>query len=90
MSPDGLLFTEMVTAESIPHAGAERFCSQDEAEHPLALQLGRSEPDRLAHAVEAVGTLLHCLFVHNDFGPTLVHLIPLAGLEAYRIRRRMR
>ena len=38
----------------------------------------------------AVGTLLHWLFVHNDFGPALVHFIPLAGLEAYRIRRRMR
>ena len=54
LSPDALLFTEMVTAEAILHAGAGRFCGHDEAEHPLALQLGGSDPDRLAQAVEAV------------------------------------
>ena len=54
LSPDALLFTEMVTAEAILHAGAERFCTHDETEHPLALQLGGSSPDRLARAVEAV------------------------------------
>ena len=54
LSPDALLFTEMVTAEAILHAGAERFCHHDEIEHPLALQLGGSNPDKLARAVEAV------------------------------------
>lgn len=54
LSPDALLFTEMVTADAIIHAGAERFCAHDEAEHPLALQLGGSSPDKLARAVEAV------------------------------------
>ena len=54
LSPDALLFTEMVTAEAILHAGAERFCRHDEREHPLALQLGGSNPERLAQAVEAV------------------------------------
>lgn len=37
----------------------------------------------------AVLTLLHWMFVHNNFGPALVHFIPLAGLEAYRIWRNM-
>lgn len=54
LAPSALLFTEMVTAEAILHAGAERFCAFDETEHPLALQLGGSDPDRLAKAVEAV------------------------------------
>lgn len=36
----------------------------------------------------AVATLLHWLFVHNNIGPALVHFIPLAVLEAYRILRR--
>lgn len=54
LSPDALLFTEMVTADAIIHAGAERFCAHDESEHPLALQLGGSHPDKLARAVEAV------------------------------------
>lgn len=35
--------------------------------------------------IAAIGTLLHWMFVHNDFGPALVHFIPLAGLEIYRI-----
>ena len=33
----------------------------------------------------AIGTLLHWIFVHNNVGPALVHFVPLAGLEAYRI-----
>ncbi len=54
LAPSALLFTEMVTAEAILHAGADRFCRHDDAEHPVALQLGGSDPDRLAQAVEAV------------------------------------
>lgn len=54
LCPSALLFTEMVTAEAILHAGAARFCAHHSAEHPLALQLGGSNPDRLAQAVEAV------------------------------------
>ena len=54
LAPSALLFTEMVTAEAILHAGAGRFCRHDGVEHPLALQLGGSEPDRLASAIEAV------------------------------------
>ena len=33
----------------------------------------------------AVLTLLHWMFVHNEFGPALVHFVPLALLEIYRI-----
>jgi len=33
----------------------------------------------------AVATLLHWMFVHNEFGPALVHFTPLALLETYRI-----
>ena len=54
LTPHALLFTEMVTAEAILHAGAERFCAHDVAEAPLALQLGGSDPARLAAAVKAV------------------------------------
>ena len=35
--------------------------------------------------VAAIATLLHWIFVHNNFGPALVHFIPLAGLETYRL-----
>ena len=54
LCPDALLFTEMVTAEAILHAGAERFCAYDTSEHPVALQLGGSSPERLAAAVAEV------------------------------------
>ena len=57
LAPQALLFTEMVTAEAILHAGVDRFCQHDVREHPLALQLGGSEPDRLAAAVRAVEPL---------------------------------
>jgi sulfoxide reductase heme-binding subunit YedZ len=33
----------------------------------------------------ALLTLVHWIFVHNNFGPALVHFIPLGLLEAYRI-----
>ena len=33
----------------------------------------------------AVFTLLHWIFVHNNIGPALVHFVPLAALELFRI-----
>ena len=35
--------------------------------------------------VAAVLTLLHWIFIENHLGPALVHFVPLALLEAYRI-----
>ena len=40
--------------------------------------------------VAAVATLLHWIFVHNTLGPALVHFVPLAALEAYRLWTYMR
>lgn len=37
--------------------------------------------------VAAIATLIHWIFVHNNLGPALVHFIPLAALEGYRIFR---
>jgi len=45
-----LLYTEMLTAEAVIHGERERLLGFDPAEHPLALQLGGSEPERLAEA----------------------------------------
>jgi tRNA-dihydrouridine synthase A len=44
------LYTEMVTTGAILFGDKERFLRFDEAEHPVALQLGGSEPDALAEA----------------------------------------
>ena len=52
LAPNALLFTEMVTAEAIIHGNLYQLIGHDLVEHPLALQLGGSDPERLAMAVE--------------------------------------
>ena len=48
LSKNTLLYTEMVTTGALLNGDAERFLRHDEAEHPLALQLGGSVPADLA------------------------------------------
>jgi tRNA-dihydrouridine synthase A len=57
VSPATLLYTEMITAQAIAHRGPERLLAYDPAEHPVALQLGGSEPRLLADAARS-GALL--------------------------------
>ena len=52
LAPSAFLFTEMVTADAICHADPHRFLAHDDAEHPLALQLGGSEPEKLHRAIK--------------------------------------
>lgn len=58
LSKNALLYTEMVTTGALLNADPHRFLQHDEAEHPLALQLGGSVPADLAacaRMAEAVG-----------------------------------
>jgi len=48
LAPSALLYTEMVTTGAIIHGEADRYLAYNPEEHPLALQLGGSEPDDLA------------------------------------------
>ncbi len=48
--PDIRLYTEMITAQALLHGDHERLLRHSPAEHPLALQLGGSEPALLARA----------------------------------------
>ena len=48
LAPAALLYTEMVTTGAIIHGDADRFLAYNPEEHPLALQLGGSEPEDLA------------------------------------------
>ena len=50
LSPSVHLYTEMVTAAAIHHGDADRFLRFDESEHPIALQLGGSDPALMASA----------------------------------------
>ena len=43
------LYTEMVTTGALLHGGERRHLRHDAVEHPVALQLGGSEPLELAH-----------------------------------------
>jgi len=55
MSRNVLLYTEMVTAAAVIHGDRGRLLAYDPAEHPVALQLGGSDPAELAQAVGIVG-----------------------------------
>ena len=46
-----LLYTEMITAGAILHGDVAHLLGHDADEHPLALQLGGSDPNDLARAV---------------------------------------
>tara|TARA_R110000868_G_scaffold84822_6_gene238968 strand:- start:42026 stop:42994 length:969 start_codon:yes stop_codon:yes gene_type:complete len=47
-----LLYTEMVHANALIHGDAERFLQFDVSEHPVAIQLGGSDPQALATAAK--------------------------------------
>ena len=47
-----LLYTEMVTAEAVMRGNRARLLGFDPSEHPVAVQLGGSDPTRLAEAAK--------------------------------------
>lgn len=47
-----LLYTEMVVADAALHGVRDRLLGFDASEHPVALQLGGSDPEKLAKAAE--------------------------------------
>jgi len=59
-----LLYTEMVTTGAILHGDADRHLAHDPAEHPLALQLGGSDPHALAD----------CTKIATDYGYQEINL----------------
>ncbi|MCB5200959.1 tRNA dihydrouridine(20/20a) synthase DusA [Neorhizobium sp. T786] len=59
-----LLYTEMVVADAIIHGPRERLLSFSPQEHPVALQLGGSDPAKLTEAVR----------IASDFGYDEINL----------------
>jgi tRNA-dihydrouridine synthase A len=59
-----LLYTEMVTALAIKHGDREKLLGFDNIEHPIALQLGGSDPVLLAEAAK----------IGEDFGYNEINL----------------
>ncbi len=58
------LYTEMVTAQAVVHGDRERLIGFDGVEHPVALQLGGSDPALLAQAAR----------IGEDFGYDEINL----------------
>ena len=54
LAPHARLYTEMVHANAVIHGDRERLLALDPVEHPVALQLGGSDPALLAEAA-AIG-----------------------------------
>ena len=52
LTRDTWLYTEMVTTGALLHGDVARHLDHDPAEHPLALQIGGSEPHDLAKAAQ--------------------------------------
>ena len=50
LSREALLYTEMIVADAAIHGKRERLLGFDPSEHPVALQLGGSDPAKLAEA----------------------------------------
>lgn len=49
LAPNALLYTEMITTGALIYGDVPRHLQFSEQEHPVALQLGGSEPEALAH-----------------------------------------
>src|SRR5579862_1638457 len=52
IAPDVLLYTEMITAQALIHGDRNKLLAFDRAEHPVALQLGGSDPAMLAQCAQ--------------------------------------
>ena len=64
LSRHALLYTEMVTAQAVIHGDRARLLGFDASEHPVALQLGGSDPRDLATAAK----------IGEDFGYDEINL----------------
>jgi tRNA-dihydrouridine synthase A len=52
LAPHALLYSEMVHAQAVIHGDRNRLLGFDHSEHPVALQLGGSDPAHLAEATK--------------------------------------
>ena len=53
LSPSVRLYTEMVTAAALRHGDAEGLLAFDDSEHPVALQIGGSDPELMVEAARS-------------------------------------
>jgi len=75
LAPSALLYTEMVTSGAVLHGNREKLLTFNRAEHPVALQLGGSDPEDLAR----------CARVAEEWGYDEVNLN--VGCPSDRVQR---
>ncbi|WP_332065526.1 tRNA dihydrouridine(20/20a) synthase DusA [Bartonella sp. CB189] len=54
LTKKALLYTEMIVADAVIHGSRKQLLSLNHVEHPIALQLGGSDPQNLAEAARIV------------------------------------
>jgi len=74
IAPSVLLYTEMITSEALIHGDYARLLAFDSLEHPVALQLGGSEPSKLKRSAQLA----------EDFGYDEVNLN--VGCPSHRVK----
>ena len=52
LAPNALLYTEMITTGAILHGATDRYLEYNHQEHPVAIQLGGSNPNDLAKSAK--------------------------------------
>jgi tRNA-dihydrouridine synthase A len=52
LSPNALVYTEMITTGAVLHGDLDKLLGYSDCEHPIALQLGGSEPEDLARSAK--------------------------------------
>ena len=57
LTREALLYTEMLTADAVIHGDRERLLGFSDVEHPVALQLGGSDPVKMAQAARIGASL---------------------------------
>lgn len=57
LTREALLYTEMLTADAVIHGDRQRLLGFSEVEHPVALQLGGSDPAKMAEAARIGASL---------------------------------
>ena len=77
ISRNTLLYTEMVTTGALIHGDKERHLTYNQSEHPIALQLGGSNPQELAE----------CAKMAQDYGYDEVNLN--VGCPSDRVQNNM-
>jgi tRNA-dihydrouridine synthase A len=75
MTKSTLLYTEMVTAHAVIHGDRDHLLGFDETEHPLVLQVGGDDPERMAT----------CARIAEDFGYDGININ--VGCPSSRVQR---